>query len=102
MVSGEQSLLHLRGGIGIYRSRIQVDTYAAEADGGDPYRIAMSIGESIHGDDAGGGLAGFTGDIGDVRVLAIRRADRRTEYDSEERKEVRCRQDFFVDWKRIA
>jgi hypothetical protein len=96
---------HLRGGSGVYQSRIQVDVYAAEDTGGDPYAAATEIALAIHGDDAGSGLSGWTGTSGgsppEILVCAVTRKLRLTDYAAEERREVRVQQDYVVDWKHL-
>ena len=96
---------HLRGGSGIYQSRIQVDVYAAEDTGGDPYSAASEIALAIQGDDAGSGLSGWRGFSGgsppEIEVCAISRKLRLTSYAAEERREVRVQQDYIVDWKHV-
>lgn len=96
---------HLRGGSGMYRSRVQVDAYAVEASGQNPYVTATDLGEAIHGDDAGSGLSGWTGLVGgspaQLRIHAIQRVDRQVGYEDEELREVRDRQDYLVHWSRM-
>lgn len=104
MISGDASALHLRGGIPWYRSRVQVDAYAAEETSADPYATAVQLGEAIHGDESGSALAAWQGVVAGspgVRVCSVERVDRRVGYDSEERKDVRVRQDYFVYWKPV-
>lgn len=102
----EPTSYHLRGGSGMYRSRVQVDAYAAEASGGDPYASATDVAAAIHGDDAGSGLSGWTEDVGgsppSMRVHTVQRVDRRVSYDAEERREVRCQQDYMVHWSPMS
>jgi hypothetical protein len=97
---------HLRGGSGIFQSRIQVDVYATEFTAGDPYAAATEIALAIHGDDAGSGLSGWMGLSGgsppEIRVCAVSRKLRLVGYEAEERREVRVQQDYIVDWKRVA
>jgi len=64
---------HLRGGAGIFQSRIQVDVYAAEDTGGDPYASASEIALAIQGDDAGSGLSGWRGFSGSAGSTGLHR-----------------------------
>lgn len=104
-VISEPTEYHLRGGVGLYRSRVQVDAYAMEASGSDPYASATAVAEAIHGDDAGSGLSGWTGELGGsppaLKIHTIQRVDRAVEYDAEELRQVRCRQDYMVHWSRM-
>ena len=97
---------HLRGGSGMYRSRVQVDSYATESSGADPYADVTALADAIHGDDAGSGLSGWTGEAGgspgELTIHAILRVDRDVSYESEELRQVRCRQDYMVHWSRIG
>lgn len=56
--------MHLRGAIGLITSRVQVDSIALEASQADPYATVTAIDAALHGDGAGSGLSGYTGDIG--------------------------------------
>ncbi len=102
----EQTSYHGRGGSGMYRSRVQVDAYAQEGSGSDPYGGAMDLGDAIHGDDAGAGLSAWQGEAGgsppELRIHAVFRMDRQVGYDAEEHREVRCRQDYMVHWSRVS
>lgn len=97
---------HLRGGAGIFKSRIQVDVYAAEVTGGDPYAAATEIAAAIHGDTAGSGLSGWRGLSGgsppEIEVCAVVRKLRLMDYEAAERREVRCQQDYMVGWKYVT
>lgn len=92
---------HLRGGTRCSRARIQVDAYADEASGGDPYASASEVAEAIHGDDTGSGLSGWTGSIGSpaFEVLGIFRLDRDASYDPDHLRLVRMRQDYAVHFR---
>lgn len=73
---------HLRGGSGLKRARVQVDCYAPESSGGDPYATVVTLADQIDGDDAGSGLSGFAGSIEDVTVTGLFRIDRRPMYEA--------------------
>lgn len=94
---------HLRGGAGLKRARIQVDVFAQEASGTDPYAEAQDVADEINGDDAGSGLSGFMGHVGGspgLYVSAIFRVFRRADYESEELRQVRIQQDYMVHYRR--
>ncbi len=88
---------HLRGGQR-NRARVQVDAYAAVGNGNDPYGQVTALAEAIHGDDAGRGLSGWVGDIGSppFRVDSIQRIERSREYDPDELRLLRQRQDYWI------
>jgi hypothetical protein len=98
----EQMVYHLRGGRGVRWGRVQVDAYAGEASGGDPYAEAAAVAGAIDGDargDEATGLSGWRGVIGSpplFRILFIARDDRGIDYEAEERRLVRVRQDYLV------
>lgn len=96
---------HLRGGSGMYFSRIQVDAYAVESSGHNPYEEATDLGDAIHGGDDGSGLSGWQGLAGgspaELRIHTVQRVDRQVGYDAGELREVRCRQDYVVHWSRM-
>lgn len=94
---------HLRGGAGLKRSRVQVDAFAVESSGGDPYATAQLLADEINGDDAGSGLSGFAGFVQGagspgLDVAAIVRVFRRAEYESAELRQVRIQQDYIVHY----
>lgn len=93
----EPSIYHLRGGLRD-RARVQVDAYAAEASGVDAYGQAIALADAIHGDDAGSGLSGWAGSIGAgaVDVHGILRIERTREYEPDELRLYRQRQDYWV------
>lgn len=88
---------HLKGGHR-YRARVQVDAYAHEASGVDPYAQVMTIADAIHGDDAGSGLSGWRGNLGSppFRVDSVQRIERTREYDPDELRLLRQRQDYWI------
>ena len=90
---------HLRGGAGIARARVQVDSYAAEGSGTDPYETASGLADAIDGDDAGSGLSGFAGHVEDVFIASMQRIDRRPFYEAGELRLVRIQQDYYVDYR---
>ena len=88
---------HLKGGHR-YRARVQVDAFAHESNGADPYAQVTQLAETIHGDDAGSGLSGWTGVLGSppFRVDSIQRIERTREYDPDELRLLRQRQDYWI------
>lgn len=93
---------HLRGGITLGRARIQVDAYADEAAGGDPYDIAQDLADQINGDDAGSGLSGAQWDSAvspNFEVTGAFRIDRSALYEPDELRLVRIRQDYDVHYR---
>ena len=107
LISG-QIPYHLRGPANMNPARVQVDAYAQETSGTNPYAGATVVADAIEGDWETGtppnGLGGFRGQLGgsppliEVVILPI---DRSVSYEAEELRLVRVRQDFVVWWKRI-
>lgn len=96
---------HQRGEIGLKRSRVQVDVYAGEASGGDPYASALNLAALVHGDGNGVNASGLSGWIGttsgspSIRILGVFLVDQAVGYEADEIREVRVRQDYMVHWK---
>lgn len=85
---------HLRGDQHARRARVQIDDYAKEATGGNPYAIAMTLADAIE-------TAVVTGPPytqGTVKVLGCYRDNRVPVYEAEELRLVRVMQDFIVWW----
>ena len=80
------------------RARVQVDAYAKELSGVDPYALASAVADAIQGDGAGSGLGGFQGDIGSpsVQVQAMFQLERRRAYDPEELRVLTISQDYQI------
>lgn len=72
---------HLRGGAGLYPAVVQVDAYAPESSGGDPYDTVTTLADEINGDDAGSGVSGWTGTVDDLQVTGAFLIDRRPMYE---------------------
>lgn len=102
---------HLRGPIGTFPSRVQIDGYTQFRSGVDAYAEAVAIGDAIDGDWTPGspepprGLSGWRGEIGGspptMYVGAALPIDRSVTFDAEELQQVRMRFDYIVWWKRI-
>lgn len=96
---------HLRGGVTLGRARVQVDAYAAEGSGTDPYDTAQDLADQINGDDAGSGLSAAQWDSAispAFEVTGVFRIDRTASYDPDERRLVRIRQDYDVHYRKAA
>lgn len=94
----------LRGPIGTQSARVQVDAFAREVSGIDPYDQALDVLEAIEGDGGGRnatGLAGFIGEIGSpaLEILGCFPQSRRRDYDPEELRIVTMSRDFII-WYR--
>lgn len=108
---GDVGSMHQRGETNLYRTRVQVDAYAGEASGTDPYAAATTLADAIHGDWQDGspappqGLSGWQGDASGsppaIRVVTAIRVTRAVSYDSDELRQVRVRQDYQVTWKHL-
>jgi hypothetical protein len=94
-------MYHHRGGTHQGPARVQVDCWAGASSGSDPYAAALAVAEAIHGDDAGSALSGWRGDIGSppFTVQGCFRVDRAVDWESDERREVRIRQDYQVHFR---
>lgn len=88
---------HLRGGAR-RKARVQVDAYETEGNGVDAYTNVMALADAIRGDDAGSGLSGWRGELGSPPfvVTGIHFIERRREYEPEELRLLRQRQDYWV------
>ncbi len=95
----EQSSYHMRGGK-TSPARVQVDAFAKELSGIDPYALVVTVAAEINGDDAGSGLSGFQGDIGaspPFHVQAILRVARtKPVYVPDELRVLMMSQDYMV------
>ncbi len=95
----------LRGPDGTLTARVQLDAYAQEASGVDPYASASSLAQAIDWDGAGEsatGLAGWKGTVGSppFEVLKCFRVNRTRFYDPEELRVVTISQDYLVTYRR--
>lgn len=97
---GETEQMHLRGSVGLFRSRVQVDSVALESSGADPYASATAVDDAVHGDGAGSGLCGWSGEIGSpaFQIAAILPDGVVESYDLDS-KQVRMIRDYIV-WHR--
>lgn len=95
---------HLRGPDGVSKARVQVDAYAHEDSGADPYAAVMALTDAINGDGFGTaatGLSGWKGEVGSPPfiVLGCFRTNRLRRYDPDELRLLTMSQDFMV-WYR--
>lgn len=100
-VIGEVSTYSHDGRARVLMARVQVDAYAAEASGVDPYAQASVVADAIQGDGqrtTASGLDGYQGDLGSpaFRIRGVQRVDRSVSYEAEELRLVRVRQDYQV------
>jgi hypothetical protein len=108
---GDVGDLHQRGETNLFRTRVQVDVYAVEASGTDPYDAATTLADAIHGAWLDGsptppnGLSGWhgvaSGSPPAIRVLTAIRVARAVSYEADELRQVRVRQDYQVTWKHL-
>lgn len=92
---------HLRGESGFGDARVQVDAFAHEVSGVDPYALAVAVAAAIDGDGQGSGLSGYVGSIGSPAFYfdAVFRVDRRPQYDPEELRVLTMSQDFRIHYR---
>jgi hypothetical protein len=96
---------HFRGPDHLLVTRLQIDAYANEASGTNPYDVAAAVANAIHGDGLGpqaSGLSGWTGQsVGSpvaIHVAFVKRLSRQPMYEADELRLVRIRQDYQVHW----
>lgn len=90
----ERAMGHLRGASAMRLARVQVDALATTLES------ATAIADAAHGDDAGSGLSGFTGNVSGQAVFAILPVDVRSDYEGEELTPLwRVSRDYLV-WLR--
>ena len=89
---GEQEDAHLRGVGAMRRARVQVDCIGVSLES------ATAVADAAHGDGAGTGLSGWTGELGSpaVRVWAILPIDVRSDYEADEIKQWRVSRDYYI------
>lgn len=92
---------HLRGESGLKRAHVQVESYAKEVSGVDPYALAAAVADAVHGAGDGTALSGWKGEIGSpvFAVARCARVERTRNYDPDERRVVRICQDYQIDYK---
>jgi len=97
----EQEGYHVRGGTAVKTSRVQVDAFAKELSGVDPYALAAAVADAIHGDEAGSGLSGYQGSFGSpaIEIQGVFRMDRRRYYDPDELRVLTMSQDYQVAYR---
>ena len=83
---------HLRGAMAIRTARVQVDAIAMSLE------TATEVSDAAHGDGAGSGLSGWTGELGSPAqlVMAILPAGKRVDYEGDELRQWRVSRDYFV------
>lgn len=94
---------HLRGPNGLCRARVQVDAYAHEDSGVDPYAQVAALAAALHGDGLGpsaSGLEGWIGELGSppFQIVECARALRLRTYDADELKILTMSQDYLVGY----
>lgn len=94
---------HLRGPQGQTITRVQVDSFVA--DTGDAYAAVTDLAEEVKGDglgDQASGLWGYKGSMGSpaIQIDNVEIVhDGTPEYEAEELRLVRIRQDYLVHWR---
>jgi len=95
---------HLRGPNGLARGRVQVDAFAHEESGVDPYAQVARLAAAIHGDGLGpsaSGLEGWIGTLGSpaVEIVECARVLRLRRYDPDELQVLTMSQDYIVGYR---
>lgn len=96
----ELSDYHLRAESAFRDARVQVDAFA-RGTSTDPYALATTVAEAIHGNGSGSGLSGYVGSIGSPAFYldAVMRIDRRTQYDPDELRVLTVSQDYRIHFR---
>lgn len=92
----------LRGPDDLAMARVQVDAYDVERPSADAYATVSALADAIRGDGLGpsaSGLWGWTGVVDGLRILNVRVDDSGADYEGDELRLIRIRQDFLVAWK---
>lgn len=98
---------HLRGPENVNVTRVQVDSFVTE-DSASPYVAVQSLADAIKGDGLGPSASGVWGFIGEVGSPAIRihnvelDHDGTPDYEGDELRLLRIRQDYLVHWSEAA
>lgn len=90
---------HLRGADALKSALVQVDAFAKELSGIDPYALVVAVSDAIHGDDAGSGLSGWSDQNGSPSLGVQgcqRETRRRPTYDPDELRVLMMSQDYRV------
>ena len=99
----EQANYTLEGTTRLCSALVQVDAFAYEANGNDPYADATELAQRINGTDANqAGLSGWRGSVDaddaspprQFEVLGCFRVDRRRQYDPDAVRIVTVQQDY--------
>lgn len=90
---------HLRGGGKRRRARVQIDYYAAEASGDDPYADVIAGGDEVH--DALNGAPFTVGSPVTMEVTGCFRITRTPMYEPGELRQVREMQEWIV-WSKAV
>jgi len=88
--------MQLRGAIGIFSARVQVDSVS---DAGNAISVATALDRAIYGTGAGSGLVGFKGAAGGYVIEGVFPGGVREGYDALELKQYRVMRDVMVWWK---
>jgi uncharacterized protein DUF3168 len=97
----------LKGPDGLTISRVQVDAVGTDA-GVEPYPSVADLAAAIRGDGLGPNASGLWGWIGTAggspdaaRVFNVQFADEGVDYEGDEFRTIRMRQDFLLHWREI-
>lgn len=106
LIGPENTEYTLEGTVNKGDALIQVDTFALEGNGNDPYADATELAERIHGTPGTPGLSGWRGFVDDgnspstaLEILGIFREDRRRAYDPDVPRVVSIQQDYRCHYR---
>lgn len=104
---GEETYYTTKGTTRLRRALVQVDAFALEGDGADPYDEAATLADRIFGTTAAPGLSGYKGTVTSndspaetLEILSVFFEDRRRQFDPETADRiVSMQQDFRVTYR---
>lgn len=113
LIPGFRIPQHLRGPEGTRTVRVQVDCFAGEQSGGDPYARANDCDAAALGDGLGPTASGLFGWVGRVENTAVSPVDALQvnwvgaeeafpHYEADEKRLVAVTRDYFVNYRQAA
>jgi hypothetical protein len=103
---GEVEMVTLKGDLtNLFAARVQVDLWTNETDGGDGYTTARDGGVAIRNAlmlTSAGGQVFSVGSPAEIAVSSVELLDRTIEYEPEEFRQIRLRQDFRLMFQELS
>lgn len=92
----EDAIQHLRGGVDLIRTRVQVDSVS---DSADAVGESHAVDAAIVGDQSGSALLGWRGVAAGITVTDVQPAGLVERFDPDELQQYRVMRDVIVSWK---